>query len=306
MLERRENMELQQLKYFQVVAKLEHMTQAAKELYIAQPSLSKAIARLEEEVGAPLFDRQGRQIRLNQSGRTFLARVERAFAEIEEGQREVADLVGLERGLIGLAVLYTVGANILPNLLHAFRTEHPHIRFRLFQNAAQVMLNQLDAREIDLCITSPAPENQEIDWAPLMTEEIFLAVPPGHPLASRSSICLSEVAHEPFVSLKPQHGLRQTTDEYCRQVGFKPEVTFEGDELTLVRGLVAAGIGVAFIPALAWQQETEHMPVRLHIEEPRCQRTIGLAWIRDRYLTSAAHLFRQFVVQYFAHLQQAE
>src|SRR5690349_12115287 len=120
-------MELQQLKYFQTVARLQHFTRAAEELYISQPSLSRSIARLEEELGAPLFDREGRQVRLNRLGQTFLKRVERVFNELEVGQRELQDLIGPEKGLVAVAFLHTVGVRLLPLLLSAFRAEHPNI-----------------------------------------------------------------------------------------------------------------------------------------------------------------------------------
>lgn len=296
-------MELQQLKYFQTVARLEHFTHAAEELYISQPSLSRSMARLEEELGAPLFDREGRQVRLNRLGRTFLRRVERAFYELEEGQRELADLIGPERGLVALAFLHTVGTRLLPALLSAFRAEHAQISFRLYQNSAGVMLSQLEEGEIDLCITSPLYDKPGLGWAHLMTEEIFLAVPANHPLASRRSVHLREAADESFISLKPGYALRNISDSLCRQAGFEPKVAFEGEEITTARGLVAAGLGVALVPALAWQGVTDPLPVRLHIEEPICQRTISLAWVEGRYLSAAARLFRDFVIEHFPRIQ---
>ncbi|EST51510.1 LysR family transcriptional regulator [Brevibacillus panacihumi W25] len=99
-------MDLLQLKYFQVVARLEHMTRAAEELHISQPSLSKMISRLEKHLGVPLFDRHGKQIRLNRFGKIFLNRVDRVFAELEEGQYELADLTGLERGEADLIITH--------------------------------------------------------------------------------------------------------------------------------------------------------------------------------------------------------
>lgn len=295
-------MDLQQLKYFQTIARLQNMSRAAEELYVAQPSLSRAIARLEEELGAPLFDRLGRQIRLNQLGRVFLHRVEQAFTELEAGKREVADMAGLEQGLVGLAVLYTVGAQLLPEILGAFRNDYPSIRFLLFQNAAHTMISQLRKGEIDLCISSPKPEQSDIGWAPLRTEEIFLAVSPDHRLAGHNSIYLSEVARDPFISLKREYGLREMTDHFCRQAGFESRITFEGDEIVMVRGLVAAGLGVAFIPALALRNASEPTVSCLHISDFPCQRTIGLAWLQERYLTASVQLFRQFVIAYFANL----
>lgn len=292
-------MELQQLKYFQTVAHLQHFTRAAEALFISQPSLSRSIARLEEELGAPLFDREGRQVRLNRLGQTFLKRVERAFNELEEGQRELQDLIGPEKGQVSLAFLHTFGVRLLPRLLSAFRAEHPNISFRLFQNSAGVMLHQLEMGEIDLCFASPIYDKPGVAWAHLMTEEIFLAVPPGHPLATRQSVKLAEAANEYFISLKPGYALRTIADQLCRQAGFEPKVAFEGEEITTARGLVAAGLGVTLVPALAWQGVTDPLPVRLHIEEPLAQRTISLAWVEERYLSAAARLFRDFVIEHF-------
>lgn len=298
-------MDLLQLKYFQVVAHLEHMTRAAEKLYIAQPSLSQSIAKLEEELGVPLFDRQGRRIHLNQFGRVFLKRVERIFLELEEGKREVTDMAGLDRGSIALAVAST---QPLPELLSAFLERYPRVRFRLFQqHSLTTVVQQLERGEIDLCISSPPIEQPGITWVPLLTEEIFLLVPGNHRLAERSSIRLIEAADEPFISLKPGHGLRDFMDEFCKQAGFVPNIAFEGDETATIRGLVTAGLGVSFVAGQSWQPWPPDQPfVFLHIEEPVCRRTIGLAWLEDRYLSEAARRFRQFVIEYFSQLGARE
>ncbi len=277
-------MDLQQLRYFQFVARLEYMRQAAEELAIAQPALSRAIARLETELGVPLFNRVGRQLQLNQFGRVYLECVERIFNELEAGQREINDLAGPETGQVGLAMLHTIGAQLLPELISVYRQQHPNVKFRLFQNGSRTMPSQLARSDIDLCITSHLPEHQGLGWIELMTEEIFLAVPSGHRLASRSRIRLREVATEAFVSLKSGYSLREQTDQLCRQVGFEPKVAFEGDEVTVVRGLVAKGLGVGLIPALAWRCIDDLVPVKLRIIEPQCQRTIRVAWREDHYL----------------------
>lgn len=296
-------MDLLQLKYFQVVAHMEHMTRAAEKLYIAQPSLSQSIAKLEEELGVPLFDRQGRRIHLNQFGRAFLKRVERIFRELDEGKREVADLAGLEEGSIALAVAST---QPLPDLLSGFLSRHPHVRFRLFQQQSlATVVQQLERGEIDLCVSSPPIEKPGITWVPLLTEEIFLLVPAGNPLARRGSIRLIEAAHESFIGLKPGHGLRDLMDEFCKRAGFVPDVVFEGDESATVRGLVTAGLGVTFVAAQTLPHGLpEQSMVLLRIEEPVCQRTIGLAWLEDRYLSEAARRFQQFVIEYFSRLKQ--
>ena len=301
-------MDLLQLRYFQTVARLEHMTRAARQLYIAQPSLSQTIARLEDELGVPLFDRQGRQIQLNQFGRALLRRVERVFGELEDAKREIADLAGVERGSIALAVLIP---QVLPDLLRAFLVDHPHVDFRLFhQYSSFTVQQQLERGEIDLCITSPPIEQPGIGWMSLMNEEIYLMVPPGHRLAQRTSIDLTEVEHEPFISLKPGNTTRDLTDSFCRQAGFTPKVAFEGDEPSTIRGLVTAGLGVGFISELVMSNATVEpfwkngAVIPLHIREPQCQRIIGLAWRKEHYLSQAAQQFREFLVYYFEQIQQ--
>ena len=133
-------MDLLQLRYFQTVARTEHMTKAAQELFIAQPSLSKTIRRLEKEIGVPLFDRQGRSIKLNQFGKAFLGHLDTLFRELEEGQREVRDMAGLENGEVSLAA---TSLHWLPELLHRFQLLHPAVHFNLSQCLPSEMPTQL-------------------------------------------------------------------------------------------------------------------------------------------------------------------
>ena len=296
-------MDFLQLMYFQTVARLEHMTQAAHQLSIAQPSLSQTIAHLEKELGVPLFDRQGRQIQLNQFGRALLWRVERILGELEEAKQEVADLAGMEYGCISLAIVIP---QILPDLVRAFLADHPHVTFRLFhQHSSQTVQQQLEQGEIDLCITSPPIEQSGISWMTLMKDTIYLMVPPGHRLAGRQSIDLHEVEHEPFISLKPGHTMRSLTDSFCQQAGFTPRVAFEGDESSTIRDLITAGIGVGFVSELRLRGIPKPTTgVVLSVKEPRCQRIIGLAWRKDHHLSLAARQFRAFVVQYFKNVER--
>lgn len=298
-------MELRQLEYFLVVARRQHFTQAAKELHIAQSSLSRAIGRLEAELGAPLFDRAGRQVRLNAFGRRFLQHVDRACSELEDGKRELQAILDPERGSLGLGFLHTVGLKLLPSLLSSFRESYPLVGLQLVQDSGVDLLHQIRAGAIDLCIASLPPERQGLGGAELLREEIFLAVPPKHRFAGRASLCLSDAANESFVSLKPGNSFRLLTDSLCRRAGFEPKVVFEGDEVVTVRGLVGAGLGVALLPALAWQDAAKPLPWRVHVTRPQCQRTIDLIWSESHYLSPSAELFRQFVIEYFAQTERA-
>jgi LysR family transcriptional regulator, transcription activator of glutamate synthase operon len=294
-------MDLLQLRYFRTVSQLEHMTQAAHSLSISQSSLSKTIAHLERELGVSLFDRQGRQIRLNQYGKAFLQRVEQVFAALDDGQRELADLAGREQGRVALA---SMNVYLLPDLLHAFLEHHPGINIRLFGNPREATLVQLERGEVDLFFTTPPIERPGIEHVSLMMEEILLAVPLGHRLAERETIRLGEVAHEPFLALKPGYSLRELTDTWCQQEGFTPNVVFEGDEPVALLHLVKAGLGIACLPALVWKSVPEIAVAHVPIEKPRCQREMLLLWSKERYLSVAAREFRDFLIAYFAQLDQ--
>lgn len=210
-------MELLQLKYFQTVARLEHMTKAAEELHIAQPALSKTISRLEQDVGVPLFDRQNRQIRLNQFGKIFLEHVESALLSLEEGKRQVLEQAGLERGRLFLA---TTNHKCDAEVIDSFLSMYPNINLRLTQiPTEEEKLDLLLNGKADFCITSLPVEHEEVDSMPFLTEEIFLAVPPGHRFADRQSIDLIEAAAEPFISLKEGNSFRELTNGFCREAG---------------------------------------------------------------------------------------
>ncbi len=294
-------MELLQLRYFQTVAQREHMTKAAEELFIAQPSLSKTIRRLEKEIGVPLFDRQGRSVKLNQFGKAFLEHVESLFRELEEGQRQVRDMAGLEHGEVSLVA---TSLHWLPNLLHSFQLLYPSVHFRLSQCVPAEMSQQLQMGTCDFCFLSTPLLKPNIKWKTLLTEEILLVIPANHKLAKLSSISLREVAGEAVVIAKGGDDLRDLIDNFCRQAGFAPRIAYEIDEPAAILGFVKAHLGVAFIPALAQKQIEEENLHSLHLTDPTCQRTFGMAWHQEHYLSQAAQAFRKFLVEYFAHIKQ--
>ncbi len=294
-------MELLQLQYFQTVARLEHMTRAAEALRIAQPALSKTIARLETDLGVPLFDRQNRHIRLNAFGKAFLKKVDAALGALEEGKRELADLAGTEKGSIHLATS-TLGRLSKP--VGAFRVQFPDVSFRILQlppSSTDEMVRLLVTGEIDLCFTSASFGLPGILEMPVLNAEVFLAVPPGHRFEGRSSINLKEAAHEPFVEYREGHPFRWTNEDFCRKAGIRPPVVCEVDEPSAITDLVMAGLGVAFVPACKNDDKPPFAQVR--IEEPDCRRTFSVAWHANRYLSKAARTFQDFLVRYFEEIE---
>ncbi|PQQ47286.1 LysR family transcriptional regulator [Bacillus thuringiensis] len=290
-------MELLQLKYFQKVAKLQHMTKAAKELHIAQSSLSRTISRLEEDLGVPLFVREGRQIHLNLFGQRFLKRVERVFTELEEGRNELAELQGIENRMVVVGATTT---RLLPDLFKEFLTIYPDVKFQLYQLSTTEIQEQIQEGNIDFCISSPPIHQSGIITMPIMKEEFFLAVPQNHYLANRNMVQLSDIAEEPFISLTMDYSFQESVYNLCEKSGFKPKIMFESNELEVIGKLVTDGFGVAFMPAYWWEENRINSPVKIRINSPYCQRIVSLSWKEGCNLSNVECNFREFVVQYFS------
>jgi DNA-binding transcriptional LysR family regulator len=283
----------EQLGYFRTVGRTQNVTRAAEQLGMTQPALSRSLGRLERELGVPLFERVGRNVRITRYGEAFLPYVERGLRELEEGRRQLADLSGVEHGIIAFGFLFTLGVEVVPELVRGFKEEHPSVRFDLSQSTGAALERQLVAGEVDLCLTSGPVTNPRVAWKRLGDEELILIVPRGHRLAKRRSVRLREVASEPFVSYKPNTAMRDLGDDLCRKAGFVPTIAFEGEESGTVAGFVAAGLGVAIVPTA-----TPHASgsVRLHITEPLARRSIGAIWMKDRYLPASTRAFRDYVL----------
>ncbi|EHS57573.1 LysR family transcriptional regulator [Paenibacillus kribbensis] len=287
-------MELLQLQYFLAVARLEHVTEAARSLHVTQSSLSKTIQRLEEDLGVPLFDRTGRKLRLNEFGSRFLHRAERALFELEQGKQELSDLSSPEHGTLELAV---TTASTLPNILREFRKKRPYIQFHVQMLTTQEMVTLLHRGEVDFCLSSPPIEGDEIECQIVFIDPILVAVPKGHRLADRSSVSLAELRDEWFVGVKRGYGTRDLVDSVCKSDGFVPKYVYEGDEPARLSTLVEAEIGIAFIPSTA-RNSREHLKY-LQVENHKLVREIALLWHRSRYISRAALEFREVVVEYF-------
>ncbi|RKN46898.1 LysR family transcriptional regulator [Streptomyces hoynatensis] len=281
------------LAQFAGVARQEHITQAARDLGVPQSTLSRAMARLEADLGVALLARHGRTVSLTPAGHAFARSVERALGEVERAAESVRADADPAAGKVAFGFLHTMGPETVPELLSAFRADHPRVRFALVQSYGEDMIERMRAGELDLCLTSPLPDAPDLVSRRLDEQRLHLVVPAGHRLAGRRRVRLAEAAQEPFVTLEPGYGLRRLTEVLCEQAGFRPRVAFEGEEPETLRGLVAAGLGVALLPP-----PTVPRPgVReLAVTAPRAVREIGVAWPAGRPDTRPVADFKRFLL----------
>jgi DNA-binding transcriptional LysR family regulator len=286
------------LRQFIVVAREEHLTRAAEILGVPQPTLSRSIARLEAELGVPLFTRPGRSIRLTRHGRVLLDCAQRSVATLATAVDRVVGEADPARGRVALGFLHTLGGDAVPRLLRDFRAQYPAVRFALVQDSGPALVARLREGEIDVCLTAPLPRGEDGITSRMLDEQrIDLFVPTGHRLARRRGVRLAEVADEDFIFMEPGYGLRTIADELCRAAGFQPRIAFEGQEADTARSLVAAGLGVSLLPATA-SSLADPAVVAVRVTAPRAARTVGIAWIAGRPLIPPAAAFRDFALTY--------
>ena len=286
------------LRWFQQVADGTTVTEVSELEAVTQSGVSRALRRLEAEVGTPLLRRSGRTLRMTHAGAVFKRHVDALLHQLDDGIAAVSQLIEPETGTVALAFQQSLGTWLVPDLVRSFRAAHPGIRFRLTQARDELQSAALDGGQADLEIGTSRPADPAVHARQVAVEPLRLALPGDHQLASRQRVHLAEVSGEPFISLRPASALRQLTDNLCDQAGFRPAVVFEGDDLSTVRGFVAAGLGVAIVPApRAGSPESATGPVRYcEIAGPGAVREICLRWSAERRLLPAAELFRQHVI----------
>lgn len=292
-------MDLLQLKYFQKVAEIRHMTKASQELHITQPALSQTIAKLEKDIGVPLFNREGRQIRLNQYGEAFLKKVNIALNALEEGRREVDDLAGLQQGRVSLDTTFIPPH--FPNVINQFTEKYPDINFDISHASSQEEKeNLLVNGEIDFCITCHPIDYKGYHNVPIQREDIVLVVPKTHRFASMTTLELSEAAKEPFISFKKKQPFRETVENLCLKAGFKPNIICETDDYQIINNLVASKLGISIVPKSL--VEKSKLTTVVHIKNPISERIYYLSWKDDRYLSLAAQQFRELLIEHYTQL----
>ncbi|WP_060722170.1 LysR family transcriptional regulator [Pseudonocardia sp. EC080625-04] len=279
---------------FVAVAQDGHLTRAAERIGVPQPTVSRAIARLEDELGVALFRRVGRGLRLTPAGRTLLPRAEAALAELTAAAAELAGDADPRTGRVAFAFLGTLGTEVVPRILRGFREAHPGVRIELVQSRHAVLLDRVREGTVDLALTSPLPDEPGLTSTGLAEEELRLVVPAGHRLSRRVDVDLAEVADEPFLLFARGYGLHGTVEAWCEEAGFRPRRAFEGGETATLRGLAGAGLGVALLPRGPDAPGVVQLPVR----SPRTVRTLGMVHAAGDRPTAPVRDLRAFVAEH--------
>jgi DNA-binding transcriptional LysR family regulator len=290
-------MELHHLRYFEAVARHGHVTRAAQELHIAQPSLSKQIQVLEAELGVKLFNRVGRRIELSEAGQLLLPYARRILHDVEHARAMLQQMGDLTRGHVSIGASPTVGTHLLPRALAAFSQQYSGIELELHEAGAARLVTLLEEGRVQLAVVSLALVGHlsKLAHAELFTEDLVLAVALNHPLAQKTWVHAQDLADEKFIVFPTGYELRALTSQLCRAGGFEPRIAIDGAEMDSVLRFAAAGLGVALVPRLALEG-TEGL-TGVGVRDVHLARTLGLVWHSERQLSPAARAVQAFLLE---------
>src|SRR5438309_4675639 len=278
-------MELHQLRYFCAVAETGSFSRAAEQSHVSQPSLSQQILKLEDELGARLFDRLGRSVRLTELGKTFLPRAHAVLRELEAARGDVVEGKEFIGGPVSVGVIPTVGPYFLPARLTAFSRKFGQVRLTVVEEITPILLDRLRAGTIDVAILALPLRGHEFDTFPLLTEPLSAVLPQKHKHASRPSLSLKDLRTEPFLLLRDGHCFRDTAVAACDRARLHPQIVFESGQFSSLLSMVGAGMGVSIVPEMAIEKKSPCRYIR--IADDQAIRNIVAILLRGRSLTRA-------------------
>ena len=282
-------MELHQLRYVTAVARMGNFSRAAEQCHVSQPSLSQQIQKLEEELGCRLFTRLKREAVPTEAGKALLQRASRILEEVDAAQRDADHAaVGQIRGTVNVGVLPTIAPHLLPSVMMRVRKELPEVQVIVHETTTTNLLAQAAACELDFAIVSLPILDERFVVETLFTEELLLAVPKDHELATRRQVRLEDVELEPFILLQEGHCLGDQTLRFCDKHRCHPPVIFRTAQLETIQALVAAGVGVSLIPSMACQSGRATEPTYVSLAGNRPERAIAVIWRKEQHLSRAA------------------
>lgn len=289
-------MNLEQLRAFVTVAQLGNFTRAAEQLHLAQPSLSRQIGALEQDLGGELFTRARTGSTLTAAGEALLPLARRMLADAASVRRELDALAGLRRGRVRLGATPTLCISLVAEALTAFHAAHPAIELHLTERGSRGLLDALASGELDLAVitTSGAPSTEKFTVTPLLVEElVVVSSSDAPPLTAHESIPLAEVAELPQIVFSSSYDLRTTTDAAFAAAGLTPRTVIEGAEMDAVLRFVERGVGVAIVPAMVLIERKGLRAVRLSL--PTLTRTISIARVPDIAPSPAAQVMQRAI-----------
>ncbi len=294
-------MNLRTLRAFVEVVRQGGFSQAAQVVFTTQSSVSKSVKGLEDELGTPLLDRIGHRSQLTAAGEVVYRRAQAMLAERDSLIAELDELRELKRGMLRIG-LPPIGSHILfAPLFASYRNRYPGIDIRLVEHGSRQLKETLRAGEVDLAALL-APIDPDFEFQDVRVEPLMVLMAWDHPLAGKKTIDLPSLANLPFILFEEGFALNSIILDACERRGFKPTIVARSGQIDFTVGLVAAGLGVAFLPRMIARQYQHAALSHVLLDEPKTDWHMVLAWRRSAYLPLAARTWLKLASEAHANL----
>lgn len=286
-------MTLNQLNHFRVVAKYENYRKAAEELYISQPSLSRSIAALEEELQVPLFEKNGRGVNLTKGGKLFLEYAERIIGECEVAKNKMQDIAS-GGGKIDIGYVFPLASHYIPHNVRNFlnKEENHNVTFNFYQNHTSAISQKVKSGELDVGFGGYF-DKEELEFFQIISVEMVIITPKGHELEQQEKLSIQELNHYPVIGYDRQSWLGNYTERLCHRLSFQPNIVVECPDEHSIVALVSENFGIALVPHI---EEIDEDRVNIHkLSDIELMHRIFMFWMKERYQMPAVKRFIEYM-----------
>jgi DNA-binding transcriptional LysR family regulator len=292
-------LDIRHMQYVLELTRLGSFTKAAQALHITQPTLSKAIKSLEEELGVELFRRDGKRIEQTDAGRAIAEQARNIAASFHNLTLELDDLTNLNKGVIRIGIPPMAGSSFFPGIIRSFRTQYPGLVIQTEEAGSKKLEQKVAEGKLDIGVVLLPVDEERFDYFTVVKERLKLIVHPAHPMAGRSRVFLAELSEEPFILFREDFALHDRIIAECVRVGFRPKVYYESSQWDFIYEMAAAGLGVAMLPETICRTLDVRRVRILDLEEPSIPWHLGMIWGRKSYLSFAAREWIRFTREEF-------
>ena len=289
-------MDLGQLRYFSKIVEHRSFTRAAEDCNVSQPALSQQISKLEKELGQPLFERQGRSIRLTPAGQVLQTKADKFLLMVDDAKKQITD--DGQTGRICVSAIPTIAPYLLPQILTSVSSQFPRASFIICEDTTDELLKRCSNGDIDVGLVALPASAKYLNIEPLFEEELLLALPTDHPLCSRTRITTKDLVKEPFVLLGDTHCLLDTIEAFCNRRNFQPITASRIEQLTTVQHLVALGHGLSLVPKIATGEDLGGQIVYRSLSGAKPTRKVAICWNPYRYQSQLLSNFIKALIEF--------
>lgn len=288
-------MTLNQLGYFYQAAVLQHFNQAAEKMNITEPSLSRSITALEDELGVTLFEKRGRNVILTKAGEVFLEYVTQILDDVKRAEAKMHQLA-TDGGHIDIAYVSPLARVFIPSTVRSFlaKEENKNITFNFFQDITSVNIEGLKKGKYDLIFGSYSADEPGIEFVPIIRQEIVAILPPGHPLTLKETVEATDFADYQVLGYARHSGLGKYTRSFFRKHDVSPDFICESPDENGIASLVAQGFGIALVADVD-AIHRDDICIRHLVSHESFSHTVYMGYMADKYQLPAIKRFIQFV-----------